>query len=268
MNCVIVRYDEIGIKSRIIRHRFENQLVTNIKKCIGTDFKIKKFGPRFIIFNSDLNIAKKVSKIFGVNSTSIAVEIKQDIESIKKTALSYYKKGSFRITTQRVNKKFKLTSMELNMLVGAYIVKKKNAKVDLKNYDINIHIELFNKKAYIFDKVIKGFGGLPVGSQAKVLSVLDNKISVLATLLIMNRGCVPVITGSKKYFNELKKLVCGVDLEYRKKFDTHNCLAIISSKTIKDIKTFKQDKEKYDLPIFYPMLTLNKKEITKRYSVC
>ena len=70
--------------------------------------------------------------------------------------------------------------------MGAYIVEKTNALVDLEDYDTNIGIELFDKKAYIFSKTFAGYGGLPSGCQGRVLLVLEDENSILAGLMMMN----------------------------------------------------------------------------------
>ena len=124
---VIVRYGEIALKGKN-RGDFERRLVKNMKKCLeenNIEFNsIKRFSGRILIDTE--NECKCLSRIFGIHSFSLAQELQLDLNKIKETALEYYKQGTFRISTQRVEKLLK-NSNEINMEVGAYVVEKTKA---------------------------------------------------------------------------------------------------------------------------------------------
>jgi len=201
----VVRYSEIGLKGKN-RISFEKKLIENIKWCLDKNsikHKIKRLRNRILIYSEqDCSCLKN---IFGISSISKAVEIKADLDDIKKESLNLvFKEKSFRVSCQRLDKILK-TSREINKEVGAYIVEKKRLKVDLKNYELNIGIELIKDKAYLFKEKIRGLDGLPVGIEGEVCVLLENKDSLKSAYLMMKRGCSIKLTGKKINFDSLKK---------------------------------------------------------------
>ncbi|VVB75177.1 tRNA sulfurtransferase [Candidatus Tiddalikarchaeum anstoanum] len=268
--CVILRYDEIGLKTKFVRYNFEKILIKNIKHFIPlTDEEVVIKRSRILIYTDDNEaLARKVSKVFGLTSASPAFELTPDIELIKETALKLYKKGSFRISTQRADKDFPLKSQELNSVVGSYIVEKTNAKVDLEHYDTNIGIELFNNKAYMFNDIFRGFGGLPSGSQGQALCILDSEDSILAGLMIMNRGCNLLCIGSRKYFDKLKEINNSGPIGFKEELnDREKFFAVVMGKKLADYKSFPNDKAKFKVPVFYPLVGVETSDIKKKYNL-
>ena len=201
----IVRYGEIGVKgdNRIF---FERKLKDNIKLHLKDKKfdKVKRVRGRILIYSDDnLELLKN---IFGIVSFSNALEVELDIEKIKEACLKLYKKGTFKISASRLEKDFMFNSEEINKKIGEFVVKNKNAKVNLNNPDKEISIELFNKKAYVFDNKTKGLGGLPVGVSGKVAVLLENENSLAAAFLMMKRGCkVCFVKGKDLEVEKLKK---------------------------------------------------------------
>jgi thiamine biosynthesis protein ThiI len=184
MEVALVRYGEIGLKSRRVRSWMERILRRNIEKMSGG--KTLKQGPRILVLGGDW---EALGRTFGVVSWSPAVEVRADLEEIKEKALELYTGGSFRITTQRITKDFPMTSLEINREVGAYIVERMGAKVDLKNPDVDIGVEIIGKKAYLFTEKKKGPGGLPVGVEGDAVLLFSGGIdSPVAGWMIGRRG--------------------------------------------------------------------------------
>lgn len=180
----LARYGEIGLKSDRVRKRMERQLMENIRKQTGGH--VKKIAARLVVYGGDQEM---LSKVFGVVSWSPVIEVSANIEEIKEAALKLYSGGTFRITARRVTKDFPLTSPEINKEVGAFIVERTNARVDLKNPDVEIGIEVIGKKAYLFTKTIKGPGGLPVGVEGDAVLLFSGGIdSPVAGWLVGKRG--------------------------------------------------------------------------------
>jgi len=222
MHSVIIRYSELGLKSNFVRKMFEKKLVENLKKHFhkeGAVFeKILRFHSRIVILTRNPRKIMKISlNTFGVKNVSISKRISNDLEVIKKESANLLKKRkfkTFRITTQRIYKKYPYTSMQVNKEVGAYILKKINkARVRLENPNINIGVEILEKDAFLFFEKKKGVGGLPVGVEGRVLCLIQNnrqaslKDSIISALLLMRRGCsIDVVSLNKKYkIDVLKK---------------------------------------------------------------
>ncbi|PIX44686.1 hypothetical protein COZ55_00170, partial [archaeon CG_4_8_14_3_um_filter_38_5] len=181
-------------------------------------------------------------------------------------SLLFYSAGSFRISCQRVDKNFRMTSSEVCREVGAFIAGKTGAKVDLENYDLNISVELFNNKAYLFSEKLRGFGGLPAGSEGKVLCIVNDEAGLLSALMMMNRGCYPLITGSKGWFDKLVKFAPHLALKFYPDYSgiIKWCGAVVKSGRL-DANLFMKDKEVFALPVLYPLIGLDKNVVKGKY---
>lgn len=214
---IIIHYNEIGLKGGN-RDWFEKKLVQNIREKMRkdgfVDFELRRIVGRILlkIVNKKLGnkkdfeeLSKKtVNKIeailkntFGIANFSFAKEVSQDIEILEKECwklLKNKKFKTFRITTQRSNKEFSMTSEEINREIGGYIfekLEKKNLKpsVSLKNPSVECFVEIVNKTAFIFMKKIKGLNGMPVGTGGKALVMLSGGIdSPVAGYYGLKRG--------------------------------------------------------------------------------
>jgi thiamine biosynthesis protein ThiI len=137
-----------------------------------------------------------LSKVFGITSISPVHMVSNKIEEITDTVVEYaerlLKNGqTFALRTRRTGK-HNYTSMELAQVVGKAILerlKDKKLKVNLTAPSTEIHIEVRNKHSYIFSEFFTGPGGLPLGTQGKVISVFTDECSYIATWLMMKRGC-------------------------------------------------------------------------------
>ncbi len=214
---VIVRYSEIGLKgnNRIL---FEKKLIDNIKDSLRKNNikykKIERLRGRIIIFaEQELNCLKY---IFGISSFSPALIIEPKIKEIEKAVskLAENKKfKTFRVSAQRLNKNFSLTSPEIERAIGSFVCEKLNKKVSLKNFDLEIGIEIL-EQAYVFTERVNGPGGLPVGIEGKIISLIEDKNSLLASLLMMKRGCSVIPVSMKKTNIDLiKKFAYGFEPE-------------------------------------------------------
>ncbi|MBS3171731.1 tRNA 4-thiouridine(8) synthase ThiI [Candidatus Woesearchaeota archaeon] len=195
-NSIVVHYGEIGTKGKN-RSFFEKKLVENIKWNLKNDYiSVKRLYGRIVIDlkeNSNKKILKeKLGNIFGITNFSFAVKSSLDLEEIKKIALNLIpeKTSSFRINSSRSNKNFKYSSLEMNNMLGDYIINNKNLKVDLTNPEITIYIEITENNSFIYNEKIKSLGGLPVGVSGKVVSLISGGIdSPVSSYYLMKRGC-------------------------------------------------------------------------------
>ena len=195
---IIARYGEVGLKSNRVRKRFENRLKNNIKASIDADVKISQ--ARIYIFPEDYGDAiEKLERIFGIVSYSPAISTKATFEDIEETVSLYAEKlhdeglldenTRFAISCRRVGT-HEFSSQEMAAFAGAVVVRKYSSPVDLTNPELTIYLEVRDNDAYIFHEKIEGPGGLPLGTQGKVVSLVSSGIdSPVATYLMMKRGC-------------------------------------------------------------------------------
>jgi len=200
---IIVRFAEIGLKGKN-RSFFENALVRNIKVCLDSN-KIKYSGitkPHGRILIKTKDPCHCLKNVFGIASFSDAVTVGFDIESAKKQALKLAKnltpEKTFRVTCQRLDKKFPITSKDFQIDVGGFIQEHTNARAKMKDFDFNIQAEIINNQIYLFIEKIPGPGGLPVGIEGSVVVLLEDSASLLAGLLMMKRGCRVIPAALKK----------------------------------------------------------------------
>ncbi|HLC86338.1 MAG TPA: THUMP domain-containing protein [Candidatus Nanoarchaeia archaeon] len=181
----LVTIGEIFLKGKN-RNYFQRKLVSNIQSALNVKRnKIKDLRNRIIVFVEN---ADNLKYVFGINSYFKVLEC--DFNEMNENALSFIRnQKSFRISAQRINKNYK-SSKEIEKEVGAFIHDAENIKVDLKNPEINIRIEIIGNKAYLYTKINEGLGGLPVGVSGDVfIDVNDEVKSALTAFLMMKRGC-------------------------------------------------------------------------------
>ncbi len=252
---IIIRYAEIALKGKN-RHLFEKKLITNIKDCLKQNninfTSIERLRGRILV-EAPKESLKYLKTIFGIASISHAITILPNMEEIKQTSLKLHKSSPFKVHTQRITKTTNLNSMQINQEVGAEIVKKTKAKVDLTNPKQTIYIEIINNNAYIFDKKVEGPKGLPVGTQGLVSVLLENKNSLKAAYLMLKRGCsINIIKKKPISIKELKKYSYGSRIDITKTPPKYS-KAIITSETLETIKP-----RKYKIPILRPLIGYNK----------
>jgi tRNA uracil 4-sulfurtransferase len=185
---VLVHYSEIGLKGRN-RRFFESKLIENIKSKLKTE-KILIKNKRILIESKETKtkLIEKLSEIFGISSFSFIEEVESVEDKIVKKVVSLVKKLKIRklsLVTKRSDKKFPLTSVELNKKIGSEVGVKINFKEGVK-----VFTEVTKSKTYIYFEKFKGLNGLPVGSSGKVVCLFSGGIdSCVAAYLMMKRGC-------------------------------------------------------------------------------
>jgi thiamine biosynthesis protein ThiI len=218
---IIIRFAEIGLKGKN-RAFFEKMLVKNIKSCLDQhkiDYKnITRPHGRVLIATDDP--CDCLECVFGIASFSDAVNAGFNMESVQKAALEFAKdltpEKSFRITCQRLDKKFPITSQDFQKELGAFIVEKTGAKVSMKEFDLNIQSEIIEGFVYLFTEKKKAVGGLPVGVEGKVVVLIEDDSSLLAALFMLKRGCYIVPVALKEMdISLLQKYSFGHKLELK-----------------------------------------------------
>ena len=198
-HCILVHYDEIAIKLGN-RSWFEKKLIHNIKNKIKS-FKystIHNFCGRIFINNINQNDEQKffnaLKDVMGISSIHMMVNTPSSIENIKEESIKAVENypsdfQTFKILTKRQNKSFSKTSQELNTIVGEVIRTKFNKDVKLKTPDLELRIEIIDDMALIGIQKIQGYGGLPVGTGEKALSLISSGIdSPVASFKMLKRG--------------------------------------------------------------------------------
>lgn len=197
---ILCRYGELALKASYTRSVFENKLISNINKGLKSEkikFKIEREPGRIFIKTREIKKSCKIlRRIFGLTSISPVKEVivKADIKKLGRAgenfAKDYIRKDDrFAIRAKRTgNDAF--TSKMIERKLGSKVVKEIGAGVDLDNPDKILFVEVRQNKAYFFKEKIECPGGLPLGTQGKVLVLLSGGIdSAVAAWMLMKRGC-------------------------------------------------------------------------------
>lgn len=196
MQVLIIRYSEIHLKGNN-REFFENALITNIKTALkGYTFDFSRSNARYVIRNFDtmllVEIVDIVTNVFGVHSVSVAEEVESNYQAISQAALAIAPTtGTFKVNTNRADKRFPIPSMKLSADVGGDILEQHpDLKVDLMNPQHVVNIDIReNGKTFVYSKVIKAVNGMPVGTGGKAVAMLSGGIdSPVAVYMMAKRG--------------------------------------------------------------------------------
>lgn len=197
---ILVRYGELTLKSGN-RNTFVNQLKSNIKYALIPLEGYKVLANRdrmYVEVTEDADveeIMRRISKVFGVHSVSPVVKVEKDIEAIKEAAVVLAKDidepgKTFKVDAKRSDKGFPYETFDLQQILGGEILKHiEHLTVKVKDPDYKLLVEIRRDAAYLCSRVIKGAGGLPVGTGGKTLLMLSGGIdSPVAGIEVMRRG--------------------------------------------------------------------------------
>ena len=200
-NILIVKYGEIGVKGKN-RYIFENKLIKNVKnilKPIGKFNVYKEYGRIYVDLDGyDYEeVIEEVRKVFGIVGVCPAVRAEKDYNLLKELALKMLEEKieqgykSFKVDSRRGDKDFKLTSQEMSLDIGGYLVSQVKDKiaVDVRNPEVKIHCELRQNHVMVYSDTIPGYGGLPLGTNGRAMSLLSGGIdSPVASWMVAKRG--------------------------------------------------------------------------------
>ena len=192
---LLLKFGELFLKGKNKRE-FEKLLMENIKRKLSSfSFNLEQVVGRIIISDYDEMeenlIVKNITTVFGLVGVSKATMVNSTLEEICDFVSNIKIDGTFRVNVKRADKKFPLTSVELERKLGEVILNNnKNTKVDLHNPEYNVNVEVrFNNETFIYYETIKCDGGLPLGSGGKALLLLSGGIdSPVAGYLMAKRG--------------------------------------------------------------------------------
>jgi len=206
-NTILVRYGEIALKSKEIRTRMEGRLIRNLKaqlKLAGlARFSVRReWGRIFVEVGEGEDVGSYVrvlTKVFGVVSVSPSIRVSLKLSEVRKAVVEVAEEllnpgDSFEVRVHRANKKYPLTSKELEKLLGADVLSRvPGLRVDLEHPDRSIYVEVRDDASYIYTDVFEGPDGLPYGVEGKVVALVSGGVdSAIATWMMMKRGCTVV----------------------------------------------------------------------------
>ena len=201
-NIFIVRCGEVALKG-MNKPYFERILLERVRNAIACyeDSEAKWIDGLMFVRVSDSvaedEVIGRCVRVFGVASVSPAIEAPKDIDEIGRLAADLMKQiideegvQTFKVKGKRADKSFAIQSPEIGRIVGAIILKQcKVLSVNVHDPDVTLTVDVRREGAYIFRDKIRGFGGLPLGTNGKGLILMSGGIdSPVAAFMMAKRG--------------------------------------------------------------------------------
>ena len=198
---LLCKYGEIVLKGAN-RRFFEDTLLKTLRfrgKHFGK-FDIRSSQSTIIIEplteDSDIDgMFETTSKVFGIVGISRCAVCEKDMDAISQMVRSYIPqfldgKKTFKVEAKRSDKRFPLNSPQISAEIGGVILGlMPKIKVDVRQPEITVHVEIREHAAYIHAGQFKGAGGMPVGTNGKAMLLLSGGIdSPVAGHMIAKRG--------------------------------------------------------------------------------
>ena len=208
MDSVVIHYQEIALKGRN-RPWFIGHLVRNQRRATA-DLDVRDvralMGRIELVLGPDAawaEIRARLERVFGIANFARAGRSPLDLDVMAKailTDLGDQEVPSFRVSARRADKRFPLTSPQIEREVGGRIKEARGWTVDLEHPELNIHLEVLTSEAFYYFGKDRGPGGLPTGVSGRVACLLSGGIdSPVAAYRMMRRGCSVVLVHFHSY---------------------------------------------------------------------
>ena len=203
----LIHYHEIGLKGRN-RAKFENRLRTNVAFAAGalTGADVERIASRLLLRSTDPEtheaLLRACAALPGVAHVSDVLVTARDLREIghaasvalrEEMARREHDVSTFAVDARRSSTDFGTSSAEMNIAVGRELEESLGLRVDLRDPDVTIRVEVVQGGAYVSARRLAGPGGLPVGTSGRVVALLSAGIdSPVATWRMIKRGAVVV----------------------------------------------------------------------------
>ena len=198
---ILIKNGELALKG-LNRATFEDILIKNIRKRIKSlgefDYRKEQSTVSVIPVTDGVDmdeVSERVGRVFGIARYSRALQVEKDMAEIMRETPVYLADQlrfakTFKVEAKRSDKKFPLTSPEISAEVGGAILSKfPHIKVDVRNPEIVVTVEIREKNAFIRGNQLKGAGGLPTGTAGKSTVLISGGIdSPVAAYMMAKRG--------------------------------------------------------------------------------
>ena len=213
-NRIILHYGELTLKG-CNRHSFVKKLRVNVRRkvqSLNLTWDVVSIHDRMFIeipvdYEGDIDaVAEKLAEIPGVAWLSKVYwfsekqydfftyqpNLEKIDELIEKLANETYQKDkSFAVRVKRSDKRFTLTSNQLEIQLATVILKNTEWKtVNLNQADQYFYVDISSRGIAVHTNRIKAIGGLPVSATGKIMCLLSGGFdSPIAAYLMAKRGC-------------------------------------------------------------------------------
>ncbi len=198
MPSVIVHYGELALKGRN-RPWFIKTLVRNIQALLAglSVSRVRSLVGRIVVsFDREEDwpeVRERLARVPGIGNFALARHVEPDVDALAErivAGLAGRTAASFRVTARRADKRFPLSSPDIERRIGRRVQEATGWPVDLSHPALVIRVEVLTDDAFFFYDREAGTGGLPLGTGGKVLTLLSGGIdSPVAAWRLIRRGC-------------------------------------------------------------------------------
>jgi thiamine biosynthesis protein ThiI len=198
MKSIVVHYQEIALKGNN-RPWFIARLARNLREAtrdVGVREVRVLMGRIEVALEDSVDwsaVRDRIARVFGVANFAQAGRAPLDVDAIAQAILDDLgdrEARTFRVSARRADKRFPLTSPQIEREVGGRIKAAKGWPVDLDDPALTIHVEALTNDAFYYFGKEPGAGGMPVGVSGRVVCLLSGGIdSPVAAWRLMRRGC-------------------------------------------------------------------------------
>lgn len=196
---ILVRYGEIGIKSRGVRIQFEKRLVDRIEEQLvrrAVEAEVTRQEGRIVVRAADPEPALDALRhTFGIVSASPAIPcaptpgaVGEVVLEVARTRLGEGQSFALRV---RRSGDHSFSSLDVAKHAASRILSElsdRKPRVDLNTPDVELHAEIRGAEGFVFQRTDRGPGGLPLGSQGRVGVLVDDPRAAHAAWLMGKRG--------------------------------------------------------------------------------
>jgi tRNA uracil 4-sulfurtransferase len=204
----VVHYQEIALKGKN-RPWFLAQLVRSLRRAVADLPKTRVnalMGRIEVVPGPSVapdDVADRIRHTFGIANFSLARRVPIDLDAIAASVLQDIGDRtcrSFRVSARRADKRYPLSSPQIEREVGGRIKAATGWHVDLEQPEIDVRLELLTNEAFYFFDKHPGPGGLPIGTAGRVVCLLSGGIdSPVAAYRMMKRGCTVTFVHFHSY---------------------------------------------------------------------
>src|SRR3954470_2311603 len=209
MDTIVVHYQEIALKGNN-RPWFVARLARNLRAATS-DLDVREvrvlMGRIEVVLGDNAvwpAVRERLARVFGVANFARAGRAPLDVDAIAAAIVTDLAGSAdprtFRVSARRADKRFPLTSPQIEREVGGRIKEARGWKVDLGHPEFTIHVEALTHDAFYYFGKELGAGGMPVGVSGRVACLLSGGIdSPVAAWRLMRRGCRVLLVHFHSY---------------------------------------------------------------------
>lgn len=242
---IVLKYDELWLKSKEVRSRMQQKLLEHLKEVLKAQIRSRR---EFVEIRGCENpeILKAIPGI-SLIETRISYEFK-DLEDLWNKIDEWLQNKEFESFGVRIKRKYKghdFKSRDVEVFLGEKIVTKYGKKVNLTHPDLWIRVDIYKDEFHVIEGIIRGLGGLPYASEG---SCLISQPSYLLIKEVLKRGMY------------IKNIPEDLRFLYPYRNISQDFEVIFSAECFDKLSDLKKSKKQI---ILYPFVHLSKEEFDK-----